>query len=622
MKNKFLTLIIFFLGLNCQAQEYLGGFSYGANDADEDIRIRSARRAAETVSLPLFEDFSMSETYPDAAIWQNRSALVNSGFPLFPPNFNAATFDLLDETGKVYSHASSAPFVADSLISNPISLKELTPADSVYFSFYYQPQGNGDAPEASDSLVLMFGYEYEGSVRWNHIWSSPGMTLDSFLIVNDSCYFKHVMIPVADDNYFKNDMYVLFYNYATMPSTMYPNDRSNVDNWNIDLIYLDKNRSYNDDSYPLVTFSEKSPSLLKRYQSMPYRQYVSNPTVAMATHYDMYVTNLDNENALIQYSCHVENMTTGWTYDYQSGNIDVKPYTTNGMVKENVVLKNFLFDMNEKYDTATYIITHVITVDENTSMSKGDTIYGIQSFENYYAYDDGTPERGYGVVPDDSYFASQFTVSTPDTLCGVQLLFNRTYNDANYDFFDIVVWNDNNGRPGNEFYRLKNQRPIWSDTIYKFAYYPFDKMLKVNGTIYVGIMQHSKESINIGFDTSKDNSQYNFFETGNGWENSAMQGSLMIRPVLGSDYVFEKKTNITNKRLGLYPNPSKNEINISELEADSCNEIMIFDMTGRLLKNFNNNVKFDVTDLPNGLYMMRVNTSEGKIYTEKFMISK
>ncbi|MBQ8222372.1 MAG: T9SS type A sorting domain-containing protein [Bacteroidales bacterium] len=684
MKNRILVLlaISLFFGLRLNAQEYVSGFSFSNKSSDE----KKVRKSSNVVTLPFFDDFTESMTYPDAAKWQNRSVLVNSGFPKFATNFNAATLDALDESGKVYSHASSSPFVADSLISNPIQLNALTPADSLYFSFYYQPQGNGDAPEATDSLVLMFGYvldtfkiEYDtiiikdmlaymqvdtiniGDILyhdmnsscnldmyaisenqytiadsnkrvaipcdtvfysekvWNHIWSSPGMTLDSFLVANDSNYFKQVMIPVKDEKYFKNDMIVLFYNYVTMPTTMYPNDRSNVDNWNIDFIYLDRNRSYDDTTYPLVTFSEKSPSLLKRYNSMPYRQYKSNPTAAIASDYEMYIANLDSVGAKIQYTCQIENLTTGWTFDYESGWNNI----SNGTLHENSVhLNNFLFDMVDKLDTTSYLITHIINVDEESSMAKGDTLYGIQSFYNYYAYDDGTPERGYGVVPDDSYFATQFTISTPDTICGVQLLFNRTHNDANYDFFDIVLWNDNNGRPGNEFYRLQNQRPIWSDTIYKFAYYPFDEVVKANGTIYVGIMQHSRESINIGFDTSKDNSQYNFFETGNGWENSMMQGSLMIRPVVGGDYVIEEEINVNKKRLGLYPVPSQNEINISELPAQDCDEIMIFDMTGRLMKSYSNSVKLDVSDLSDGLYMIRIVTGEGKIYTEKFLIAK
>ena len=625
MKNK-LLIIIFLIGLNCSAHEYLSGFSYETRTVDgrQDLR-----RGNNAVQLPFFDDFTESEVYPNASKWQSNNVLVNSGFPIFPTNFNAVTFDILDNAGKVYSHASSSPFIADSLISNPISLKDLTPADSVYFSFYYQPQGNGDAPETSDSLVLMFGCRTDSTFAWNHIWSAEGITLDSFLIVNDGNYFKQVMIPVVDAKYFGNEIVILFYNYGSVPSTMYPNDRSNVDNWNIDFIYLNKNRTSEDTTFPLVTFSEKMPSLLKRYQSMPYRQYVSNPTVAMVTDYNMYIANLDSVGANVQYTMHVENAASDWSFDYSSQWCNISPFVTNGFQNcdgDNSTqacphLKNFLFDMNEKVDTATYYITNIISVNESTSNAKGDTLYGVQSFKNYYAYDDGIPERGYGVVPGESCFASQFGVSMPDTLSGVYLLFNRTHKDANYDFFDIVVWNNNNGKPGNEIYRLENQRPIWDDEeIYKFAYYPFDKVVKVNGIIYVGIMQHAKESINIGFDTSNDNSQYNFYDVGYGWENSSMKGSLMIRPALGGDYDLPEDTP-QNSRLRLYPNPSKDVINIGDLEAETCKEIMIFDMTGRLMKHFTNELSLDVNDLPTGLYMMRV-VSDSKVYTEKFMISR
>ena len=627
MKNKLLILILL-IGLNASAQEYLSGFSFYKENAEER---QSLRGRSDVLQLPFFEDFSESDVYTDAAKWQTNNAFVNSGFPLFPTNYNAATLDILDRTGKVYLHASSSPFIADSLMSNPISLEGITAADSVYFSFYYQPQGNGDAPESTDSLVLMFGCKSDSIINWNHVWSTEGMALDSFLLANDGNYFKQVMIPIVDEKYFANELVVLFYNYGSVPSTMYPNDRSNVDNWNIDFIYLDKKRSCIDTTFPLVTFSEKAPSLLKRYQAMPYRQYVNNPTSAIATEYNMYLANLDSVDARTQYTCHVENLATDWNFDYSSKWRNISPFSTNGFQNcedDNSTqacprLKNFLFDMDEDVDTAIYRITHIITVDDSTSTVKGDTLYGIQSFRNYYAYDDGTPERGYGVVPGDSYFASQFSISMQDTLCGVYMLFNRTHKDVNYDFFDVVVWNDNNGKPGNEIYRLKNQRPEWDDEeIYKFSYYPFDKVLKVSGVIYVGLMQHDKESINIGFDASKDNSQYNFYDVGYGWENSSMQGSLMIRPAFGGDYAVKEDKDSQKTRLALYPNPSKNVVNIGELEAENCDEIMIFDMTGRLMKHFTNNVNLDVADMPNGLYMMRVVTGEGKIYTEKFMIAK
>ena len=631
--KRILLVIIFFVGLNCYAQEYLSGFSYSANNK------RSEKlRGGNVLTLPFFDDFTETDIILDAARWQNNSALVNSGFPVFPTNYNAVTLDVLNENGEVYNHASSSPFIADSLISNPIRLMDengtqLTPADSVYFSFYYQPQGNGDAPEENDSLVLMFACKSDSSMTWNHIWSSQGMSLDSFLVNNDDKYFKQVLIPIKDEKYFQNELVILFYNYGSLPASMYPNDRSNVDNWNIDFVYLNKNRSYYDVTYPLVTFSEKSPSLLKRYQAMPYVQYVSNPTVAMVTDYQMFIANLDSIATNTQYTCHIQKRSSEWSFDYSSKWCYITPFAINGFQNcdgDNSTqacphLKNFLFDMDSSVDTASYLVTHIITVDDENSTAKGDTMYGIQKFYNYYAYDDGIPEKGYGVVPEDSYFAAQFNISKSDVMSGVYMLFNRTYQDANYDFFDIVVWNDNNGKPGNEIYRLKNQRPVWDDEeIYKFSYYPFTETLRVNGVIYVGLMQHSEESINIGFDTSKDNSQYNFYDSGYGWENSSMKGSLMIRPVLGdADLTSLEEENMTGRAgLALYPNPSANMINISGLESHSCSEIMIFDMTGRALKSYYNDVNLDVSDLPCGLYMMRAVTREGEVYTEKFMISK
>ena len=86
-----------------------------------------------------------------------------------PVNLGAATFDAIDQSGHVYSTASWIPFKADELLTQDIRLdsifqpsaRELSPEDSVYLSFYYQPQGRGNQPEPFDSLVLEFGH-YDG----------------------------------------------------------------------------------------------------------------------------------------------------------------------------------------------------------------------------------------------------------------------------------------------------------------------------------------------------------------------------------------------------------------------------------------------------------------------------
>ena len=137
MKIKFfvlaITLLFVFRGYS---QEYLTNFEYAPSYDD------GRQRGNKTASLPFFDDFTDVETYSDR--WQGYDVLLNASFPLFPTNYNAVTFDVLDENGRVYPNGSSNPFMADSLMSYPIRLVDengdrLTPADSLYFSFYFQP---------------------------------------------------------------------------------------------------------------------------------------------------------------------------------------------------------------------------------------------------------------------------------------------------------------------------------------------------------------------------------------------------------------------------------------------------------------------------------------------------
>ena len=163
MKTSFkafaLALILGLIASTASAQEILTSF----RNTTEKAPVR--RGVAEARFLPFFDDFSQSNVYPDSTKWTDNNALVNDGFTLCPPNRNGITLDVLDANGRVYDFAISNAFVAEYLTSVRIRLdsvmepepRALTPADSLYLSFYYQPQGNGNAPEEQDSLVLQFG---------------------------------------------------------------------------------------------------------------------------------------------------------------------------------------------------------------------------------------------------------------------------------------------------------------------------------------------------------------------------------------------------------------------------------------------------------------------------------
>ena len=702
MKTSFkalaLMMAIGLMASSAHAQEILTPFG---NTEKAPIR----KGVAEARFLPFFDDFSQSNTYPDSTKWTDNNVLMNAGFPVCPPNRKGATFDVLDADGKVYSYAISNAFVAEYLTSVRIRLdsimepepRALTPADSVYLSFYYQPQGNGNPPEAQDSLVLQFGttterqeflfldyqnYEiadilaemqvdtlfpgdtvwastgcqpglytlitdtltsmYQDPIAvpcdsvfitvadttWYHIWSVPGQTLEDFMDENDGQYFKQVMIPITDLKFFRDDFYFRFYNYASIVSSSLPSNRSNEDNWSIDFVYLNINRTIDDTDYPMLTFSGQQPSFFNRYQSIPYRQYRINPYTLTREYLDIDVANLDCIDHEANYYYTVQQIGGGQHYTRTVRPTIIPPYKTDGYLEcseyESPACPNVgeLFAISLDYDSVSYQISHYLYDSTANPPLVDSMVYRIGMY-NYYAYDDGIPELGFGVRPAGGRFAVRFDVADFDTIQGVQLLFNHTLNDANNKYFDIVIWKDANGKPGEELYRLENQRPQWQDQIYRFSYYRFDKTVALAGAFYIGIEQRSDDLINIGFDTSIDNIDYNFVNTNGSWQQSSKHGSLMIRPVVGASYFIGVEENGPSTGSGtfvVYPNPVSN---ILHIEGDiEGGQLSIYDLMGKMVYQSEYQTEIPVSQLNDGLYFLSITTSEGQVINQKFIIRK
>ena len=658
-------------------------------------------RAAEARFLPFFDDFSHSNIYPDSTKWTDNNVLVNDGFPLCPPNRKGATFDVLDANGKVYSYAISNAFIAEYLTSARIRLdsimepepRALTPADSIYLSFYYQPQGNGNPPEAQDSLVLQFGttterqeflfldyQDYsiadifaemhvdtlfpgdtiwasvgcqpglftlvtdtltpttEGSIAvpcdsvfttvadttWYHVWSAAGQTLEAFMAENDGQHFKQVMIPIRDLKYFRDDFYFRFYNYASIVGSSLPSNRSNEDNWNIDFVYLNINRSADDTDYPMLSFAGQQPSFFNRYQAIPYRQYRVNPNVTRES-LEIDIANLDNVDHEANYYYTVQQIGGGQHYTRTLDPVTVHPYKTHGFLNcpeygESPACPYVgeLFALSMWYDSVSYQVSHYL-YDSTANPPLVDSMVYRVGMYNYYAYDDGIPELGFGVRPAGGRFAVRFDLADYDTIQGVQLLFNHTLNDANNKYFDIVIWKDENGKPGEEVYRLESQRPQWQDQIYRFSYYKFNKTVALAGAFYIGIEQQSDDLINIGFDTSIDNIECNFVNTNGSWQQSSKHGSLMIRPVVGASYYIGVQEN-EESTLRLYPNPASDMLYLeSQIESG---QVTIFDLTGRKVHQGEYQTTIPVDQLTDGMYFLSITTNEGQVINQKFLIRK
>ena len=186
MKYFFISILICLLAVNLPAQEILTGLPVNPiiklappqqQKAFEQNFLKSSKlEIPQPVTLPFFDDFKQPGIFPDTARWMNNDVYINSDFALFPPSWGAATFDAIDSKGNIYGNANPLQFKADQLISRPIRLdsifspskKALSPADSIYLSFYYQPEGIGNDPQPQDSLVLHFGY-YTGNTAYSRI---------------------------------------------------------------------------------------------------------------------------------------------------------------------------------------------------------------------------------------------------------------------------------------------------------------------------------------------------------------------------------------------------------------------------------------------------------------------
>jgi len=693
------------------AQEILSGLQY--NPVIKQARIArgdedASRRiiVVKPLELPFFDDFQQESIFPDTSRWLDLDVFVNADFPYRSANVGAATFDAIDEYGNLYSGASSFPFIADHLTSKPIRLdsvflpapKAITLADSVYFSFFFQPQGRGNKPEAWDSLVLQFGhpsgdsvYVYADSIpipisayiqpgdtiypldtlfappycdsnkyviadrfyvfgdtvmmpcndvyvpeyNWKTIWASEGMALDSFYS-RYGTYSLQVLIPITDSaTWFRKDFMFRFYNYASLATSNVPSWRSNTDHWNLDYVYLNIGRSPGDTTYRDISFVEKAPSMLINYQSMPYSQYKNDPTNALQDSIRLFISNLYNEAFNTDYGYTVTEVGGSVVHFHDGGGCNLPPFYSFGYQRCDQTCGasracptvDFIYPLGFGKDSAAFEVRHVIS-GFTASDTVGDTLTLKQEFYNYYAYDDGTPEAGYGINLAGGKVAYRFRLNERDTLRAIRMFFNRTEGNANDQYFDLAVWRDNNGEPGEMVYHQKDLKPKFSSDLYHIQTYYLEEPVPINNVFYIGWIQSTGDNLNVGFDTYNDASTNIYYNVYGYWEKTAYTGSLIMRPVIGKPFDptgIPVKT-MQNNNLSIYPNPSSGDLIHIILEPNTSSfkpELEVFNVVGERVMMVPYSETLNISGLPEGLYIIRVVIPEtGKAYTGKVIISR
>jgi hypothetical protein len=240
-----------------------------------------------------------------------------------------------------------------------------------------------------------------------------------------------------------------------------------------------------------------------------------------------------------------------------------------------------------------------------------------QVFKNYFAFDDGSSEGGYGINglgSRNAMVAYRFVSYMQDTIRGIRICFNDSYLNANQREFDLVVWDNNNGVPGNILYTREEVMVEPGDVVNGFYTYTIPEGVVVNDIFYIGWKQRSESFLNAGYDINTPNAGRQFYWLNGEWSVSQVTGSIMIRPVVGSPLKVTSINDITvrnRNKIAIWPNPARDHINIDagELKFYGSSYITISDLNGRELIKVPFSEKVDISSLHDGMYFLVISTN-------------
>ncbi len=539
----------------------------------------------------------------DDSFWVDNDAFINNDYPVNPITVGVATLDGLDNHGQPYDFSDPlAQGIADYLTSKPINLS-YQPLDSIYLSFFYEPQGHGNYPEQEDSLVLELFSPVDR--EWHHAWATEGF---------DSVVFQQVLVPITDSIYLQKGFQFRFKNYATLSGAL--------DHWHIDYVHLDSARTMYDTTFTDVAFIERAPSMLTEYEAMPWKHFLVDTTAMEDTTHVLaynYTTSIKNTNYSFQI---FENTSTIFSYPGYSDNFN--PDTTYNFFG---VTDTFVFN-SANTDSAVFEIQHIIKTDANDLIKQNDTVRHEQKFYNYYAYDDGTAEVAYGLNVKYGKLAYQFNNKLKDTLRGVEMYFAPVIDDVSEKEFMLTIWDNNNGIPGSIVYQQQaTYTPVYLEFRNSFYSYLLDTILVLDtGKFYVGWEQLSNDMLNIGFDRNDDMHKKIFYNVIGSWNQSVQEGCLMMRPMFGDTVTVTSVKAIASNAeniFTIYPNPVVDYLNIKAITTRNYS-VKIVDLQGRFVSSYTNSPQaISVANLPRGMYFIQIIEKQSQnIFTQKFIVDK
>ncbi|MFN8416180.1 MAG: T9SS type A sorting domain-containing protein [Cytophagaceae bacterium] len=548
-------------------------------------------------------------------VFNNGGALINNTMANFPVSVGVASLDGLNQNGIPYSNLPTTNGYGDNLTSLPINIKNYSPSDSLYFSFYWQSVSFGETPENTDSLILEFK---DTTGLWSRVYKVNGNTA-----LVDSFYF--VGVCIKDSIYFGKHFQFRFRNYGRLSGRF--------DVWNVDHIYLDTGRTFTSLIPRDAAIIQFTRSFLKTGTAIPYHHFAgvsaSQQDALVQKDYQLSVRNLQTaiprKNELIIRT----NLNLGIdTLSSIAGDEDAPRYTVT--MNSNKLLADTLLS---KVPTST---PYVVKLDYRLGNGDGFLVspIGRQDFTknnfaasetyfyDYYAYDDGTAEMSFRSNQNGIRLGNEFNFLVTDTLTHIDIAFNRN-NGADLSGTSIFlnIWNSSNNLIYSEQVSIQ-----YSNDINGFTRYKLSNIVRLTPGIYtIGYEQRNNESLFIGYDRNNDySSKIKINATGSWYYYSppgGLTGALMIRPVFSKNqFIVTKTIDEEKNKFIIYPNPTGAPGRLSIYGNPT--EVLIYSVEGREVLRISTTENADYIDLPylpKGLYLVFLKKGE-ILETKKLLI--
>lgn len=575
--------------------------------------------AADTLELPFFDDFSGTYIMPDPDKWSDAGAFVNNSYCVDPVSNGVATLDAIDFDGSLYPGVSSNPFVADMLTSLPIRLS-YPASDSIYLSFLYQPTGLGDAPEEADSLMVDFFSP--DSARWTNVWRIPGPGDDT------AQEFRHVLIPVTGGGYLSDGFRFRFRNRASIPGNPdFPEWDANVDHWHVDYVQLDRQRHAADTILRDVAFTSPLNSILKDLTSVPWSHFGEAYTTLFDGNEKVHARYRNNDTIS-------RNITRSIYFEEPYYNESERPFEPTAQdlppLQDTVVNFDYFYSLNSTRGDSALLRFRAALRTDDFDPKVNDTVVLDQFFRDYYAYDDGTPEAGYGLRAQgtkNGVVAMKYHAYKPDLLGGIEVSFNQLADSINMDYyFKLMVWGDNSDAPGTIIWEDGNDHtPAYAGSHPGFVRYYFTEPVPVDGPFYIGWRQYNQYMLHVGLDlNNRPSPQVMFYNFEGSWTRSNAPGVMLLRPFMYDETTGIRTGEKTGESLQLYPNPASGLVHIvfPGDTPDRGTAVDLYDTSGRFAgSTWSQTGTLDITRFPAGLYFLKIRSGE-KVYFAKLLINR